>query len=233
MFFENAASVLREVCTAMWEREKNKIEVPKHNLYGLPDNELPLESIEFTTLVNHVLNNVPEPRDLDKLPYRFFQTASVYESGKQKFLVLCGKHGQESSLPKLDDVVIVSYKSGKKKKKMNNKRSCVVKIVESDLKFYLVPHIEADSVSVYHATPVIAAANSLRVMRNSCIAHASLAQLEDDKFREIVEQVEKDYKVLMDKFPIGEDVCQDLIAKFNEIINSMSIYIYESASYEF
>ena len=226
MLFDNVPSVLRAVCTAMSENKEKPIPLPEHNKYGFSEKILPLVSIEFSTLVNHVLNNVSEPRDSSEQRYKFSQTAELDDThGKRKFLVLDAEPGQKSSLPKVDDVVILSYESGKK-----DVRSSVVQIVDS--KFYLDPHKGAGSVSVYHATPVIAAANSLRVKRNS-FAHAPFAQLEDKEFKKMVQQVQIDYKVLMDKFAIGEDVRQDLIAKFKEIINSMSIYIYESASYGF
>ena len=231
MFFDNAASVLRAVCTAKYE--SHGIAVPKYNQYGLPEKELDLESIEFTTLVNHVLTNESEPRDLTR-QYRFSQNPEFKILDDRKaFTVLVAEPGQEaSSLPDVDDVVILSNNSDDRK----CVRSCVVKV--DGLQYYLDWNKRIKySVSVYHATPVIAAANSLRVMRNSIVGHSPSTSLSDEALKTMLTKVEIAYNVLMEAVNIPEDVCQELMTDFKKIeedsTKSRSIYINESANYGF
>ena len=191
----------------------------KHDCQGKP---LELEQIEFTTLVNHLINSEShEPNDLTKCDFEESAKFKVPDSeSSKKAVVLVAPREPTSSLPAVEDAIIV-WTEKRQRQHQKPYRQCVMKI--DGLHYYLDKNEEIKSpVTVYFPTDVCAAANSLRVMRNAIAGHPPTASLDDAPFKTMLEKVKKAYDTLMVEIP--EDDRKRLMEEFEKIKGGMSIF---------
>ena len=204
MFYDNAATVLREVCKR--EREKCGLPLPIRVQCSSGD-EKRLEEIDFSSLAEHLNDS---KRVSDKQCGSFFEFA--FESDTEFMLDPAAADGNyivvlkprnidlmSCSLPALgvgDDVCIHSQQSCNKTKWLRIKR------IEASCYYMDYQESIVGPVSVYRPTNAWLAVDSLRTMRNSVIGNPSSTHISSSSLEGLFAGVEAAYK----KLGVSDDV---------------------------